>query len=473
MKKKALLIVFSALATSLASFAGTPENMQVWLKNGEYSVFDINQVDSVTFGTSPQQEYTPLTENTMPPTFAAPIPLELSEQNLAYVKSTNEFGKKCYARLRTNKKENGDPFPIHFFSPVSLNMALGICANGADTVGIKEIAQAMGFPSGNALNALDSMNDFFNKLYLSLNSNVDSVTIRTVDALWFDEQSPVNMNLVKTVKEKYYATVRKLDFRENPIPSKDTIDHWAALMTNDCIKKLGIKIGSNTRLVINNACYFKGNWVTRFTPAGKALFNGTHEADSTEYMSLKGETLEYSEDEYYQAIKLDYGTEANKASTTWGSQNVQTPSAYSMVIVLPKSGHDLNEVLPSIQWDSIPFERMTGSIYMPTFKANGGYDLERLLKDYLGIRTIFEIYPNAVLEENIFISQVRQDYFINVNEEGTEAAAVTSIVASQWGGSGRSFNMYCNRPFAFAIRENRTGLILFMGEYNSVPKAEN
>jgi serpin B len=144
-----------------------------------------------------------------------------------------------------------------------------------------------------------------------------------------------------------------------------------------------------------------------------------------------------------------------------------------MVIVLPKSEHDLNEVLPSIQWDSIPFERMTGSIYMPTFKANGGYDLERLLKDYLGIRTIFETYPNAVLEENIFISQVRQDYFINVNEEGTEAAAVTSIVASQWGGSGRSFNMYCNRPFAFAIRENKTGLILFMGEYKSVPKAEN
>ena len=73
MKKKALLIVFSALAISLASFAGTPENMQVWLKNGEYSVFDISQVDSVTFGVVQQEEPPQLTENTMPPTFAAPL----------------------------------------------------------------------------------------------------------------------------------------------------------------------------------------------------------------------------------------------------------------------------------------------------------------------------------------------------------------------------------------------------------------
>ena len=88
MGKRTLLIGFSALVLSLASFAGTPDNMLIWLKNGEQRAFDINQVDSVTFGVTQQQEYQPLTENTMPPTFAAPNPLELSEQELAYVKST-------------------------------------------------------------------------------------------------------------------------------------------------------------------------------------------------------------------------------------------------------------------------------------------------------------------------------------------------------------------------------------------------
>ena len=472
MKKKALLIGIAALATSLASFAGTPENMQVWLKNGEYSVFDISQVDSVTFGTSPQQEYTPLNENTMPPTFAAPIPLELSEQNLAYVKSTNEFGKKCYNILRTTQDADGNPMAVYFFSPISLNIALGFCANGATDEGIKEVTDALGFHSANAL---DDMNDFFQKIYLSLNSGVDSVTVRTANALWLNERSVANMDFVETAKEKYYATVRNLDFMKDPGGSKDTIDHWAALMTNDCIKKLGIKIDGYTRLVINNACYFKGDWVTKFTPLGKMVFNGATDAsDSTDFMIIRDEQLEYSENEYYQAIKLDYGTEANKASTTWGSQNVQTPSAYSMVIVLPKSGHDLNEVLPSIQWDSIPFRYRKGDIYMPKFKTMGGYPLDHILKE-LNIEDMFKLghYPNVILnEKNIFIQQVQQDYFINVDENGTEAAAVTSFVGAG-GAVMKSFFMNCNRPFAFAIRENTTGLLLFMGEYNSVPKAEN
>ncbi len=179
MGKRTLLIGFTALASSLASFAGTPDNMQVWLKNGEQRVFEINQVDSVTFGAIPQQEYTPLTENTMPPKFAAPIPLEVDKQEMKYIKSTNEFGTKCFALMRKL-----DTTPVHFFSPVSLNIALGFCANGASAKGAKEITSAMGFTSENAM---EDMNNFYHKLYLSLNSGVDSVDIHTANALWVNE----------------------------------------------------------------------------------------------------------------------------------------------------------------------------------------------------------------------------------------------------------------------------------------------
>lgn len=472
MKKKALLIGIAALATSLASFAGTPDNMQVWLKNGEHSVFDISQVDSVTFGVTQQQEYQPLTENIMPPTFAAPNPLELSEQELAYVKSTNEFGKKCYNILRTTQDADGNPMAVYFFSPISLNIALGFCANGATNDGIKEITDALGFHSENAL---EDMNDFFQKIYLSLNSGVDSVTVRTANALWLNERSTANMDFVETAREKYYATVRNLDFAGDPLGSKDTIDHWAALMTNDCIKNLGINIDKYTRLVINNACYFKGDWVTKFTPLARMEFHGVKgDSDSTDFMAIEQESLEYSENDYYQAIKLDYGTEANKPSSSgWSQPSASNPSTYSMAVVLPKSGHDLDEVLPTLQWDSIPFQYMKGDLYMPKFKAKSGYPLKLVLKE-LNIEDMFKSghYPNVVLGENVFIDQVQQDYFINVDEEGTEAAAVTSIVGAG-GAVMTSFFMNCNRPFAFAIRENTTGLLLFMGEYNSVPKAEN
>ena len=470
MGKRTLLIGFSALVLSLASFAGTPDNMLIWLKNGEQRAFDINQVDSVTFGVTQQQEYQPLTENTMPPTFAAPNPLELSEQELAYVKSTNEFGKKCYSILRNTKDAGGEPMALHFFSPISLNIALGFCANGATNVGIKEITDALGFHSENAL---EDMNDFFQKIYLSLNSEVDSVTVRTANALWLNERSIANMDFVETAREKYYATVRNLDFMKDPGGSKDTIDHWAALMTNDCIKNLGIKIDGYTRLVINNACYFKGDWVTKFTPLAKMEFHGVKgDSDSTDFMAIEQESLEYSENDYYQAIKLDYGTKANKPSSSgWSQPSASNPSAYSMVVVLPKSGHDLDEVLPTLQWDSIPFQYMKGDLYMPKFKAKGGYPLKLVLKE-LNIEDMFKTghYPNVVLEENVHIDQVQQDYFINVDEEGTEAAAVTSIVGAG-GAVMSSFFMNCNRPFAFAIRENTTGLLLFMGEYNAVPKS--
>ena len=282
------------------------------------------------------------------------------------------------------------------------------------------------------------------------------------------------MDFVETAREKYYATVRNLDFMKDPGGSKDTIDHWAALMTNDCIKNLGINIDEYTRLVINNACYFKGDWVTKFTTLARMEFHGVKgDSDSTDFMAIEQESLEYSENDYYQAIKLDYGTEANKPSSSgWSQPSASNPSAYSMVVVLPKSGHDLDEVLPTLQWDSIPFRYMKGDLYMPKFKAKGGYPLKRVLKE-LNIEDMFKTghYPNVILGvKDVFIDQVQQDYFINVDEEGTEAAAVTSIVGAG-GAVMTSFFMNCNRPFAFAIRENTTGLLLFMGEYNAVPKS--
>ena len=464
MKKRTLLISFSALALSLASFAGTPDNMQVWLKNGEQRTFDIKQVDSVTFGVAQQQEHNLLTENTMPPTFAAPIPLEVNAQELAYIKRNNEFGLKCFAKLRETKKKDGTNLPIHFFSPVSLNFALGFCANGASKGGATEIANALGFQSENAV---EDMNDFFHKLYLSINSGVDSVDVHTANALWINEHSVAKENFVKTAKESYYATVRNLDFEGDPLGSRDTIIHWAALMTNNRIDDLQIRISELTKLVINNACYFKGAWVSPFAEDSVAEFEGKEGTQTTKFMSNEDIYLNYAETSNYQAVSLDYGTI---------SESAHFHNAYDMVVILPKSGHDLNEVLPTIQWDSIAFKYQKVSLYMPKFKSKDGYDIDTILPN-LGINNIFHEFPNAIEDEGIdgkiSVSQVRQDFYISVDEFGTEAAAVTSIIMDAESSGEPDMTpptiMRCNRPFVFAIREKRTGLILFIGEFDSVP----
>ena len=464
---KRILIGFAALTFSAISFAGTPNNMQVWLKNGEQKAFDINEVDSVTFGVTPQITYESLTENTMPPTFAAPNPLMVNKQELAYIRANNQFAMDCYAKVRkmTDQQDPTEPRPIHFFSPVSLNIALGFCANGATTDGAKEITQALGFPS------LKDMNNFYQKLFVSLNSNVDSVDIHTANALWINEGNKVYEDFVETAKKKYYATVRHLDFENDPVGSKDTINHWAALMTNDRIKSLGIKITPLTRLVINNACYFKADWKIPFESAGKRIFNGAYgKKGQTDFMSFSLQHAQCAQTDMYQAIKLDYtGSELGKYDTAFAS-------TYSMIIVLPNEESSIDKVLPTLQWDSIPLTYKKCDLTMPKFESRGNYQLVGTMKES-NINDIFKRYPNAIKIEqetdSIHISQIAQDYFLKVDEKGTEAAVVTSIVGELTGLPPEpQFVMNCNRPFVFAIRENSTGLILFMGEYDFVPEKE-
>ncbi len=461
--EKSLLVGFAALTFCAASFAETPSNMQVWLKNGEQQVFNINEVDSVTFGKVQDVVYKPLTENTMPPTFSKPNQLTLSEQEQAFVHANNTFALECYTKIRKLPGKTGQR-AIHFFSPVSLNMSLGFCANGASTEGAKEITDALGFQSKNALK---DMNDFYQKVYLSLNSNVDSMDIHTANALWVQEGAPVYDEFLSQAREKYYATVRHLDFANNPRGASDTINSWAALMTNDRIKSLSIDINPNTQLVLNNACYFKAKWRFVFEGIGEGTFKGMQsQTQKAEFMEIDSKYMKCAETDNYQAVALDY------VSGVFDLADTTQTSAYSMVVILPKEGHSLEEVLPTLLLDSISFQKTTCNVIMPKFEMKDNYQLGSVMSA-LNIKDIFTRYPNAIIDpmESLYISQIAQDYFVKVDEEGTEAAVVTSVVADiEMMLPEAKFKMNCNRPFAFAIRENATGLLLFVGEYDDVPQ---
>ncbi|MBP5481261.1 MAG: hypothetical protein J6Y22_05880, partial [Paludibacteraceae bacterium] len=142
----------------------------------------------------------------------------------------------------------------------------------------------------------------------------------------------------------------------------------------------------------------------------------------------------------------------------------------------PNEESSIDEVLPTLQWDSIPLTYKKCDLTMPKFESRGNYQLVETMKES-NINDIFNRYPNAIKIEqetdSIHISQIAQDYFLKVDEKGTEAAVVTSIVGELTGLPPEpQFVMNCNRPFVFAIRENSTGLILFMGEYDFVPEKE-
>lgn len=454
MKKRLIVTGFSALVLCAASFAETPDKMQVWLKNGEQQVFDVSQVDSVTFGERLTPEFKPLCDWTYIPTVESPTALTLSDEQKEFVQAGNIFAKKSFASIC----EGDSTHPNTFYSPISLQIALGFCANAATDKGAKEIADAFGIQGKKSL---DVMNDYFNKVILSLNSQVDSVILRVNNAAWPVWGASVYDDFLQAAQEKYYATVRHLDYRSDPGAAKDTIDKWAALMTNDCIKKLSVLIDNSTVLVLNNACYFKGKWrspIEKYMTRVDTFWNTPSKYQSVNMMQSL-EFYSYAKTDDYQMVELVYGPSDRMISNNG-------KGTYSMVIVLPAEGKNLDTTFNSIDWNNLPLARDYVFLRFPKFGIRSSLELNETVAGF-GINDIFSGCPNAI-SVPASVTQIVQDSYVAVDEEGTEAAAVTSIGLAGAAPPENMAEMYVNRPFGFVIREMTTGMLLFMGKVTEV-----
>ena len=454
MKKRLIVTGFSALVLCAASFAETPDKMQVWLKNGEQQVFDVSQVDSVTFGERLTPEFKPLCDWTYIPTVESPTALTLSDEQKEFVQAGNIFAKKSFASIC----EGDSTHPNTFYSPISLQIALGFCANAATDKGAKEIADAFGIQGKKSL---DVMNDYFNKVILSLNSQVDSVILRVNNAAWPVWGASVYDDFLKAAQEKYYATVRHLDYISDPGAAKDTIDKWAALMTNDCIKKLSVLIDNSTVLVLNNACYFKGKWrspIEKHMTRVDTFWNTPSKYQSVNMMQSL-EFYSYAKTDDYQMVELVYGPSDRMISNNG-------KGTYSMVIVLPAEGKNLDTTFNSIDWNNLPLARDYVFLRFPKFGIRSSLELNETVAGF-GINDIFSGCPNAI-NAPASVTQIVQDSYVAVDEEGTEAAAVTSIGLAGAAPPENMAEMYVNRPFGFVIREMTTGMLLFMGKVTEV-----
>ncbi|MBR0503579.1 MAG: hypothetical protein IJJ77_10100 [Paludibacteraceae bacterium] len=471
MRNKGLITGLGTILISAAIYADTPYNLHVWLKNGELKTYDINQVDSVTFVDSHQTTYKPLNEWTFLPAAPEAIRLSLTDEQKGYVRSGNEFAKKSFYLIckdSTLKKQEG--YENLFYSPISLQIALGLCANGASTQGITEIANAFGIEG---TNSLELMNDYFNKVILSLNSSVDSVTLKVNNSYWPMVGATVKEPFLTTAREKYYATVRHLDYVHNPEAAKDTIKLWAALATNNCIRNLDPPIDELTTACIGNAVYFKGLWAAPFVDyeTRKDTFYQASGTPRRVDMMKSDEDLSfmmYAQTDDYQMVELNYGSWVDD-----GMGNMRTEyggGTYSMVIVLPAMGKDLDETFNNINWDSIGMnmEMTAVDLRLPKFDFKNKLGLNEYLKA-LGIQDIFRGLPNA-LDISEKVSAVTQNSYIKVDENGTEAAAVTLIVDRAMGMHDpiKYTEMKVNRPFGFVIRERESGMILFMGKVTKI-----
>ncbi len=374
-----------------------------------------------------------------------------SEGVSAVVNGNNEFAFDVYSKF----KDQGENL---FFSPWSISSALAMTYEGARGTTADEMKKVLHFSDSSL------MRPGFAKIQNQINAEEKSYLLSTANALWAQKNYSFLSEYFGLIDSYYGGKVTNLDFAGETEKSRVTINSWVEEKTNNKIKDLipqGL-ITQDTALVLTNAIYFKGNWLTQFKK------ENTREQDfkisegetiSVEMMHAFGEDYEfkYAETEKLQILELPYVDEE-----------------LSMLVLLPSEGEmDYLESNLTAQnfgdWKS-NLRMQEVNVYLPKFKFETKYFMKDVLKE-LGMATAFSAgadFSGMTGQRDLFISEVIHQAFVEVNEEGTEAAAATAVIMPITAVEPYQIPEFkANHPFIFVIQENETGSILFIGRVDN------
>jgi serine protease inhibitor len=367
------------------------------------------------------------------------------------VAANNEFSFKLFSEI--HKQQSGQNI---FISPYSVAISLAMVYNGASGETQRAMAETLVLQGI----SLEEVNQAHEALKASLINSDSEVQFAIANSLWSNKDISFNPEFFQRVQKAYTAQVEAVNFSNPGLSS--LINDWVKQNTNGKIDQIVDEIDPNSALLLFNAIYFKGKWEIPFPKeATKALsfnlLNGGQK--QLDMMSSRQENYPYYENELFQAVSLPYKN-----------------GRLSMYIFLPKKEVSLAAFYKKLntetwqQWMS-EFKSKEGFIQLPRFKLDYEITLNDALKA-LGMEIAFDKkladfsemqLPNANPSANKFsIDLVKQKTFVEVNEEGTEAAAVTGtmmLMSLQLD----TFSMIVDRPFFCAIGDNQTGTILFMG----------
>jgi serpin B len=365
-----------------------------------------------------------------------------------FVESQNRFAFKLFSQI--DAQSDGDNI---FISPTSIAIALAMTYNGADGDTQAAMARTLEL-QGLSLDAVNQANAALDR---SLENTGEGVKLAIANSLWLRQGVNFNSKFLQQIQKSYRARVESLDFNDPNAPA--IINGWVAQQTNDKIEQIVGQISPQTLLYLINAIYFKGDWTYSFPEDATedrpfTLPNGSEVQQPL--MSRTGE-YRYLETEEFQAIRLPYG-EGN----------------IGFYVFLPREESSLAQFYDrlDVQAWSDWIDRMRsrrGSISLPRFELEYDIELKETLAA-LGMEIAFtpdraNFSKMHAPPPSLAISQVKHKTFVEVNEAGTEAAAATSvgITATSVQEPQEPFNMTIDRPFFCAIRDDRTGAILFIG----------
>jgi len=374
-------------------------------------------------------------------------PIVVSEKSAQIVSSSNQFGLDLLMKL----KKNSQPPANIFISPLSVFQALSMAANGAEGETLEQILAVL--KNGSSLEALNEANKSLREALLSSDAKV-KMTI--ANSMWVNQSFSLNPNFADVNKVNYDAKVQSLDFSQSEM-AKNTVNTWVSDHTNGKIPSIVDNVTSDHALFLINAVYFKGQWMSKFDSKKTVLgpFTNSDKTSTQVAMMQQKTTVGYAQMNDYNAIDMPYGN-----------------GHFSMMVLLPNEGKSTTDVLNAMKLESestlshtlIPVEV---NIKFPQLKV----ELDFELNDALAVLGMPKAFSNMaefgkILSpvKPIAISKVKHKTFLEVNEDGTEAAAATSVefyTTSMLPDNEIYFTV--NKPFVLAIREKDTHCILFLG----------
>ncbi len=374
-----------------------------------------------------------------------PIKVEASpEEKLSVVEANNRFALELF------EKWDGDENV--FFSPYSISTALAMTYEGARGQTATEMQSVLHFPE----DAQARRNGFASTIG-SINDGSGDYELSTANALWPHKGYPFLEEYIQTVEDYYGGKTTALDYVGETEKSRQTINSWVKSQTKDKIKELippGVITGI-TRLVLTNAIYFKGKWVNQFDKSDTRdadFTTGSGEVTQVPTMHLKND-FRYAENGELQMLELPYKGDR-----------------LSMLVFLPKEGDYSFRDFSSEGFSEMKkdmFEREV-RVYLPKFKFETKYFMKETLSE-MGMPTAFSMNADLSGMDGtmmLFIQSVIHQAFVEVDEEGTEAAAATAVVVGLKAAPERPLEFRADHPFLFFIQDNETGAILFMGKVN-------
>jgi len=378
------------------------------------------------------------------PEFSGPE-FDYNLKSARVIETNNEFGLELFRQVIAAEEK-----PNVMISPASVSIALGMAYNGAESTTRDAFEEVLNYDGLTR----EEVNEITKELIHVLVTNASGNLLKIANSMWYDEGFPVEPEFITLNSHYFDAEVNELDFRQ--ASAVKTINDWVKDKTNGRIDKIIDAIDPDVMMILINAIYFNCVWEVEFDPDDTHQANFYRENGSlfrqVDMMRL-GSTFNVARNDSFDAIELPYKN-----------------GKFRMLLFLPDEGVSVDQLVQELDadtWNSWlesfnEVEKFT--VRMPRFE----FEFERSLADDLkqmGLDIAFTDQADfsGISTIPLLISDVLHKTYIKVNEKGTEAAAVTSVIMAPTS-AGPVNEITFNRPFLFAITEKSSKSILFMGK---------